>query len=106
MAHAESRLGLVDSNRSQVCHEIGELKADIVILRTNNSSLGKEKDKLVVSETLEFSVMNSQDNLTVLQHDLEKKTEKLFQLENQIDKLKNRNMELESQISMTNRQLE
>lgn len=62
LAHAESRLGLVDSSRGQVCQEIGELKADIVILRTNNSSLEKEKDKLIVSEIFTpFSVSQKND---------------------------------------------
>lgn len=83
---AESRLDMVDTSRSQVCHEIGELKADIVILRTNNVSLLKEKEKLA--------------------HELENKTEKLFNMESRIDKMKKTNLELESQMLSTGRQLE
>lgn len=110
LVHAESRLGMVDSSRSQVCHEIGELKADIVILRTNNTNLLKEKEKLSVSISSKNErrgrFIDEKCNFPFFQHELEKKTEKIFQLESRIDELKNSQMELESQILMTNRQLE
>lgn len=45
---AESRLNILDSNRSDGVRELGELRAEISRLKAMNVALTKEKDKLIV----------------------------------------------------------
>lgn len=48
-SQAESRLNVIDSSRTDGFREIGELRADIARLKTLNTTLTMEKDKLIVS---------------------------------------------------------
>lgn len=48
---AESRLTIIDSNRSEGVREIAELRTEIDRLKIMNGKLTKEKDKLIVSST-------------------------------------------------------
>lgn len=48
-SQAESRLNVIDSSRTDGFREIGELRADITRLKTMNTTLTMEKDKLIVS---------------------------------------------------------
>lgn len=50
----ESRLNVIDSSRVDSCKEIGELRAEINRLKIINSSVEKDKDRLVVSFTFTF----------------------------------------------------
>lgn len=45
----ESRLNVIDSSRTDGFREIGELRAEMSRLKMMNSTLAKEKDKLIVS---------------------------------------------------------
>lgn len=46
---AESRLSVIDSSRTDGYREIGELRAENTRLKTLNTTITKEKDKLIVS---------------------------------------------------------
>lgn len=48
-SQAESRLNVIDSSRTDGFREIGELRAEIARLKTLNTTLSIEKDKLIVS---------------------------------------------------------
>lgn len=50
---AESRLTIIDSNRSEGVREIADLRADIERLQNMNGKLSKEKDKLIVSKPIQ-----------------------------------------------------
>lgn len=49
----ESRLNVIDSSRTNGFREIGELRAEITRLKSMNSTLAIEKDKLIVSLNLQ-----------------------------------------------------
>lgn len=53
---AESKLSVVDSCRTDVCREIGELRAETNRLKNLNQALEKEKDQLIVSSGSRFGV--------------------------------------------------
>lgn len=48
LSQAESRLTVVDSSRSQGCREIGELRAEVSRLKSINTQLEAERDKMMV----------------------------------------------------------
>lgn len=48
-SQAESRLNVIDSSRTDGFREIGELRAETTRLKTLNTTLAMEKDKLIVS---------------------------------------------------------
>lgn len=52
----ESRLNVIDSSRTDGCNEIGELRAEINRLKIINSTLEKDKDRLVVWHCVRFVI--------------------------------------------------
>lgn len=54
----ESRLNVIDSSRTDGCKEIGELRAEINRLKIINSTLEKDKDRLVVCHCLRFVIFS------------------------------------------------
>lgn len=55
---AETRLNIIDSSRTDGYREISELRSENYQLRTLNTTLSKEKDKLIVSGFRWFSCLN------------------------------------------------
>ncbi|XP_053683707.1 centrosomal protein of 135 kDa [Sabethes cyaneus] len=83
---AEARLSKVDGTIESANKDLGKLKGDISVLKASNASLQRENDKLLM--------------------ELDRKTEKLFTVENELSKLKSSKSEMRDTIDRLQKKLE
>ncbi|XP_058066585.1 centrosomal protein of 135 kDa [Anopheles bellator] len=86
LGSTEAKLQRVDSAVEDVQKELGNLRSEISVLRASNVALEREKDKLLI--------------------ELDKKTEKLFVIEEELSSLKSKRTELQSTIGRMQNKLD
>ncbi|XP_055621709.1 centrosomal protein of 135 kDa isoform X2 [Toxorhynchites rutilus septentrionalis] len=86
LGNAEAKLNHADDSVEHAHKEIGKLKGDISVLKASNMSLQREKDKLLM--------------------DLDKKTEKLYTVETELNSLKSSKTEMKDTIDRMKKKLE
>ncbi|XP_052873031.1 centrosomal protein of 135 kDa [Anopheles cruzii] len=86
LGSTEAKLHRVDSAVEDVQNELGNLRSELSVLRASNSALEREKDKLLI--------------------ELDKKTEKLFVVEQELSSLKSKRTELQSTIGRMQHKLD